>query len=86
MDPQELSRISDDLAGGKAVEGWSGMRHQDREYLRSKVPNTLWCREYARGTWVVITSFEAETNRGRLIPRPDHPVLQLSSTRKSFFN
>jgi hypothetical protein len=73
MQQEDLSRIADDLASGKVVEGWNGTRHKDHEYLRSKVPSTLWCRAFANGRWVVITSFEAETNRGRLVPRPDHP-------------
>jgi hypothetical protein len=74
MHDDDLTLIADELASDKPVEGWSGIRQKDQEYLRSEIPNTMWWRRFPSGKWFVVTSYEAYTDGWRLVPRPNHPI------------
>ena len=82
MDQDFLTRIADDLAEGNAVEGWTGIRQKHQEYLRSRVPNTMWWRPLPAGKWFVVSSYEEYTDKGRLVPRPDHPIRRADVARR----
>jgi hypothetical protein len=74
VDQGLLTRIADSLAVDVPVKGWSSVRQERQEYLRSEVPNTMYWRPLPSGEWFVVTSYEEYTDNGRLVPRPDHPI------------
>jgi len=47
----QLTKISDEIATGKVVEGWGGERYSDRHVLRRLNPDQLWERVLPDGKW-----------------------------------
>lgn len=54
VEQAELDRISDTIAGGQRVDGWSGERYADIHVVRRLAPDELWVRRVPDGKWVQV--------------------------------